>query len=72
MNVDLHEDGGFTIKPTEVGPDDYIDMRAEIDILAAVPAAQPTRHRPMAAGRHRWVSRYSIRRGSVSRRNGRL
>jgi len=38
MNVDLHEDGGFTILPTEVGPSDYIDMRAEMDILAAVSA----------------------------------
>ena len=38
MNVDLHDDGSFTIKPTEVGPHDYIDMRAEMDILAAVSA----------------------------------
>jgi len=38
MNVDLHPDGSFTILPTEVGPDDYIEMRAEMDILAAVSA----------------------------------
>jgi len=34
----LHEDGGFTILPTDVGPDDYIDIRADMDILAAVSA----------------------------------
>ena len=38
MKVDLHEDGSFTILPTDVNPDDYIDMRAEMDILAAVSA----------------------------------
>lgn len=38
MNVDLHTDGGFTIHPTEAGPDDYIDLRAEIDVLAAISA----------------------------------
>ncbi|MGZ0247276.1 MAG: DUF1989 domain-containing protein, partial [Alphaproteobacteria bacterium] len=38
MKVDLHEDGGFTILPTDVGPDDYIDIRADMDILAAVSA----------------------------------
>ena len=38
MNVDLHPDGTFTIKPSEVGVDDYIEMRAEMDILAAVSA----------------------------------
>jgi hypothetical protein len=38
MNVDLHEDGGFTIKPTLVGASDYMDIRAEMDILAAVSA----------------------------------
>ncbi len=38
MNVELHEDGGFSIKPTEVGPEDFIDIRAEMDILAAVSA----------------------------------
>ena len=38
MNVELYEDGGFKILPTEVGPDDYIDLRAEMDILAAISA----------------------------------
>mgnify|MGYP003712430679 CR=1 FL=1 len=38
MNVELHPDGDFTIKPCEAGPDDYIDLRAEMDILAAVSA----------------------------------
>ena len=38
MKVDLHEDGSFTILPTDVDQDDYIDMRAEMDILAAVSA----------------------------------
>ena len=38
MNVELYEDGGFKILPTEVGPDDYIDLRAEMDVLAAVSA----------------------------------
>lgn len=38
MNVDLEADGGFTIKPTDAGPDDYIEIRAEMDILAAVSA----------------------------------
>ena len=38
MNVDLHTDGTFTIRPTEVGEDDFIEMRAEMNILAAVSA----------------------------------
>ena len=38
MNVDLHTDGTFTIRPTEVGKDDFIEMRAEMNILAAVSA----------------------------------
>ena len=38
MNVDLHVDGTFTIRPTQVGKDDFIEMRAEMDILAAVSA----------------------------------
>lgn len=38
MNVDLHTDGGFTIHPTEAGPDDYIDLHAEMDVLAAISA----------------------------------
>lgn len=38
MTVDLRTDGSFTIRPTTAGPDDYIDLRAEMDILAAVSA----------------------------------
>ena len=38
MNVDLHEDGSFTIKPTEVKPEDFIEIKADMDILAAISA----------------------------------
>lgn len=38
MNVDLFPDGSFRMKPTEVGKDDHIDLRAEMDILAAISA----------------------------------
>jgi uncharacterized protein YcgI (DUF1989 family) len=38
MNVDLREDGSFVIKPTQVTKDDYIELRAEMDVLAAVSA----------------------------------
>lgn len=38
MVADLHPDGSFTIQPTKVGPDDYIDLRAEMDVLAAISA----------------------------------
>lgn len=38
MTVDLHPDGSFTIKPTRVTKNDYMEMRAEMDILAAVSA----------------------------------
>ncbi len=38
MNVDLHADGTFTIRSTEVGKDDFMEMRAEMNILAAVSA----------------------------------
>ena len=38
MSVDLRTDGSFAIKPTTAGPDDYIDLRAEMNILAAVSA----------------------------------
>ncbi len=38
MNVDLSPDGGFKILPTRVAKDDYIDLRAEMDVLAAVSA----------------------------------
>jgi uncharacterized protein YcgI (DUF1989 family) len=38
MNVDLHADGSFRIRPSTVTKDDYIELRAEMDILAAVSA----------------------------------
>jgi uncharacterized protein YcgI (DUF1989 family) len=38
MTVDLFTDGGFRIRPTEVGVDDYIDLRAEMNVLAAISA----------------------------------
>jgi uncharacterized protein len=38
MNVELHPDGRFTILPTRVSPHDYMDFRAEMNILAAVSA----------------------------------
>jgi uncharacterized protein YcgI (DUF1989 family) len=38
MNVDLHTDGSYTIQPSRVTKDDYIELRAEMDILAAVSA----------------------------------
>ncbi len=38
LNVDLQEDGGFALNPTEVGSDDYIDIGAAMDILAAASA----------------------------------
>ena len=49
MVADLHPDGSFTIKPTEVGPDDYLDLRAEMDVLAAVSAC-PADTSPTNAG----------------------
>jgi len=38
MNVDLFPDGSFRILPSTVTRHDYIEMRAEMDILAAVSA----------------------------------
>ena len=38
MNVELYPDGSFRILPTEAARDDYIDLRAEMDVLAAVSA----------------------------------
>lgn len=38
MNVDLHADGSFTIQPSQVTKGDYIDLRAEMDVLVAVSA----------------------------------
>ncbi len=49
MNVDLFEDGSFKILPTEIGPDDYMDLRAEMNVLAAVSAC-PADTSPTNAG----------------------
>ena len=38
MAADLHPDGSFTIKPSPVTKNDYIDLRAEMDVLAAISA----------------------------------
>ena len=38
MNVDIGEDGRYIIKPPTVGPNDYIDIRAEMDLLVGVSA----------------------------------
>jgi uncharacterized protein YcgI (DUF1989 family) len=38
MKVDLHPDGSFNMLPSEAGADDDIDLRAEMDVLAAVSA----------------------------------
>ncbi|MCW5770485.1 MAG: urea carboxylase-associated family protein [Rhodospirillaceae bacterium] len=38
MCVDLHPDGSFTMKPSTATKDDYMDLRAEMDVLAAVSA----------------------------------
>ena len=38
MNVELYPDGSFRMKPTEVDKDDYIDLKAEMDVLAAISA----------------------------------
>ncbi len=38
MTVDLFTDGTFKIKPTAVNPDDYIDLRAEMNVLAVISA----------------------------------
>ncbi len=50
MTVDLDVDGGFRILPTNVGKDDYIDLRAEMDVLAAVSAC-PADTSPTNGGR---------------------
>ena len=38
MNVELNQDGGFTVKVPATKPGDYIDLRAEMNIIAAVSA----------------------------------
>ena len=50
MNVDLDTEGGFTILPTTVTEDDYIDLRAEMNVLAAISAC-PADTSPTNAGK---------------------
>jgi uncharacterized protein len=50
MNVELDANGGFRILPTRVGADDYIELRAEMDILAAISAC-PADTSPTNSGR---------------------
>jgi len=38
MSVDLHTDGGYVIRESGVKKSDYIELRAEMDVLAAVSA----------------------------------
>jgi len=42
MCADIHPDGSFTIRPSQVTKDDYIDLRAEMDVLAAISACPAT------------------------------
>ena len=46
MNVDFHNDGGFTIKVPNNKASDYLDLRAEMNIIAAVSAC-PNRTGPV-------------------------
>lgn len=43
MNVDMQPDGSFTILPPTANKGDYIDLRAEMDVLAAVSACPSDR-----------------------------
>ena len=52
MNVELHADGSFTILPSRVTKDDYIELRAEMDVLAAVSAC-PADTSPTNSGKSR-------------------
>ena len=44
MNVEVRPDGSFTILPPTAVKGDYIDLRAEMDILAAVSACPADRN----------------------------
>lgn len=44
MNVDLRPDGSFTILPPTAMKGDYIELRAEMDVLAAVSACPADRN----------------------------
>jgi uncharacterized protein len=38
MNVEFGPDGGFTIRVPQTKPEDYLDLRAEMNIIAAISA----------------------------------
>jgi uncharacterized protein YcgI (DUF1989 family) len=44
MNVELHPDGSFAIRPPTAVKGDYIELRAEMDVLAAVSACPADRN----------------------------
>jgi len=44
MNVEVRPDGSFTILPPSAKKGDYIDLRAEMDVLAAVSACPADRN----------------------------
>lgn len=44
MNVDVRPDGSFTILPPTAKRGDYIDLRAEMDLLAAISACPADRN----------------------------
>jgi uncharacterized protein YcgI (DUF1989 family) len=44
MNVDLRPDGSFTILPPTARKGDYIELRAEMNVLAAVSACPADRN----------------------------
>ncbi|NJN84582.1 MAG: DUF1989 domain-containing protein [Caldilineaceae bacterium] len=46
MNVEFKPDGGFAIKTPETKAGDYIDLRAEMNIIAAVSAC-PNENNPV-------------------------
>lgn len=50
MNVELFPDGGFRIKPTEVTKDDYIDLKAEMDLLVGISACPADNTSPTNGG----------------------
>jgi uncharacterized protein YcgI (DUF1989 family) len=49
MDVDMDSEGRFKILPTKVRKDDYIDLRADMDVIAAVSAC-PSEVSPVNGG----------------------
>jgi hypothetical protein len=44
MNVEVRPDGSFTILPPTAKKGDYIELRAEMDVLAAISACPADRN----------------------------